>query len=90
MSSSWFDYIKNNIRKPWIFSKISANPNITWDIIIGNPDKPWDYDFVSKNPNINWNIVESNPAIPWSYPSLSENKIDGKKMTAKMIPIENK
>jgi hypothetical protein len=40
MSSTWFKYINDNIRKPWNFNKISANPNITWDIVEAYPLHP--------------------------------------------------
>jgi hypothetical protein len=38
--------------KPWNYSILSENPNITWEIIKNNLDKPWDYSWMSQNPNI--------------------------------------
>ena len=42
--------------KPWNWNGLSANPNITWEIVQENPDKPWDWSWLSENPNITWEI----------------------------------
>ena len=73
--TNWFDYIKNNPDKPWKYTYLSANPNITWDIVVANPDKPWNWNQLSWNPNITWNIVVANPDKPWNYHELSYNKM---------------
>ena len=39
--------INNNLDKPWDWSEISQNPNITMDIINNNLDKPWDWEINS-------------------------------------------
>jgi hypothetical protein len=31
--NNWFDYINNNPDKPWNYLHLSANPNVTWEII---------------------------------------------------------
>ena len=49
MESNWFDYIKENPDKNWNYSYLSANPNITWEIIQANPDKDWNYSALSSN-----------------------------------------
>ena len=58
-----------------LYSRLSTNPNITWDIVKTNPDKPWDYSGLSVNPNITWDIVLANPDKPWNYRWLSSNKM---------------
>ena len=35
--------------KPWNWNGISANPNITWEIIQNNPDKNWNWNCISWN-----------------------------------------
>ena len=35
----------NNPDKPWCYSGLSSNPNITFDIVRKYPDYDWDYDF---------------------------------------------
>jgi hypothetical protein len=72
-SHKYFQFILDNPDKPWHYSWLSGNPNITWDIIQLNPDKPWDYDRLSKNPNITWEIIQQNPDKPWNYFCLSNN-----------------
>ena len=37
------DIIQSNPDKPWDWSGLSCNPNITLSIIQSNPDKPWDW-----------------------------------------------
>ena len=73
--TEWFDYIKNNTNKPWNYSYLSQNPNITWEIVQDNPNIPWNYHYLSQNPNITWEIVQDNSEIPWNYKSLSYNKM---------------
>ena len=48
-SEKWFQFIVDNSDKPWNYSSLSLNPNITWDIVKNNSDKPWDYDILSFN-----------------------------------------
>jgi len=54
---------------------LSANPNITWNIVRENPDIPWDWDGLSKNPNITWEIVRDNPDKHWDWNYISRNPI---------------
>ena len=35
--------IKENLDKPWDWSEISCNPNVTWTLRKDNPDKPWNW-----------------------------------------------
>ena len=49
MNNDWFDYILEHPDKPWDYSRMSSNPNITWDIVEENPDVPWDYIVLSAN-----------------------------------------
>jgi uncharacterized protein len=53
--------------------ELSANPNITWEIVQANPQKRWDYGILSENPNITWEIVQANPEKSWRYDYLSKN-----------------
>ena len=50
LSGTWFDYINHNPSKKWEYDYLSANPNITWDIVSANPDKPCSYGSLSRNP----------------------------------------
>ena len=65
--------IKNNPDKPWKWSSMSKNPNITWEIIRDNPDKPWDWYYISMNSNITMDIIRDNPDKPWKWSSISMN-----------------
>ena len=57
----WFQFILDNLDKPWDWSYLSGNPNITWEIIQANPDKEWNWDFISGNPNITTDIIVGFP-----------------------------
>lgn len=35
----------------WSYAYLSANRNITWDIVQAHSDKDWDYGVMSSNPN---------------------------------------
>ena len=63
--------IRDNPDKPWDWSNISCNPNITMEIIKDNPDKPWDWLYISFNPNITWEIIKDNPDNPWEWKYIS-------------------
>ena len=53
--------IKKYSNKPWKWYFISANPNITMEIIEKYPDKPWNWQYISLNPNITMGIIEKYP-----------------------------
>jgi hypothetical protein len=43
------EYMGANPDKPWNWSVISHNPNLTVGYIDANPDKPWDWYCISWN-----------------------------------------
>jgi hypothetical protein len=67
------DIVEANPDKPWNWSGLSSNPNITMDIVEANPDKPWDWSGLSLNLNITMDIVKTNPDKPWNWDCLSFN-----------------
>ena len=77
MKQNWnqhfFAFVEANMDRPWDWSELSRNPNITMDIVEANMDKPWDWDRLSFNPNIVWDIVENNMDKPWHWHALSSN-----------------
>ena len=48
-SKKWFQYILNHPDKPWNYTNLSLNPNITWNIVQAMSDKKWDYLYLSVN-----------------------------------------
>ena len=72
-SAKWFQFILDNPDKPWDWSKLSRNPNITWDIVQKVPNKQWIWCVLCQHPNITWDIVQQNPDIPWDWYGLSYN-----------------
>ena len=60
-------------KKPWDWSDLSANPNITWEFVQSHPDKPWVWYRLSQNPNITWEIIRDNPDKPWIWNHLLSN-----------------
>ena len=44
-TQQWFQFILDNLDKPWDWGYLSKNPNITWEIIQANPDKEWNWNF---------------------------------------------
>ena len=59
--------------KPWNWCNLSANPNITIDIVEKYSDK-WNWYWLSLNPNITFDIVDKYLDKPWSWDNLSVNK----------------
>ena len=60
--------------KPWDWSYITANSNITIDFIEKHMDKPWDWDWISRNPNITMEFIEKHPDKPWNWWAISNNQ----------------
>ena len=52
--------VLNNPDKPWDWSRLSYNKDITMNDILNNPDKPWDWTELSYNPNITMEFIEKN------------------------------
>ena len=69
----WFQFILDNLDKPWEWHYLSENPNITWEIIQANPDKDWSWCMLSENPNITLDIIQANLDKPWNWFNLSSN-----------------
>jgi hypothetical protein len=48
-SERWFQFILNHPEKDWDWKELSANPNITLEIIEKYIDKPWNWYLLSRN-----------------------------------------
>jgi hypothetical protein len=53
-TNPYFDYILKHPEIKWDYIGLSANPNITWEIVDAYPDKPWDYKHLSNNQMYYW------------------------------------
>jgi len=73
MISDLFEFVRANPDKPWDWSYLSQNPNITMEDVCANPDKPWNWYGVSMNPNITMEDVIEHPDKPWNWSGLSRN-----------------
>ena len=62
--------------KPWDWSGLSCNKNITMSDVLNNPDKPWDWSRLSRNKNITMKDVLNNPDKPWDWSRLSNITIE--------------
>ena len=74
----FFNFILRNLDKPMDWYRLSANPNVTWEIVEANLDKPWNWNGFSRNPSITWEMVEANSDKPWNLYYLSQNPSSGK------------
>ena len=65
------------------WSRISQNPNITWDIIQANPEAPWDWRIgeICLNPNITWEIIQANPRYKWNWYVFNRGLKNNKTLT---------
>jgi hypothetical protein len=39
--------VQANPDRPWNYSSLSENPNITWEIVKENPDRPWKFPYLN-------------------------------------------
>ena len=67
------DFINANPDKPWDWTYISYNPDITMKYINDNLDKPWDWSWVSYNPGITMKDIYDNLDKPWDWVYISRN-----------------
>ncbi len=72
-TEKFWKFIEDNLDKFWDWNSLSANPNITFDIVLAHPDKPWNWYGLSQNPNITFDNVLAYPDKPWSFVNLSYN-----------------
>lgn len=72
----YFPFICNlaDIKKRKSFWRfISANVNISMDIVAQNSTKPWDFEGLSSNPNLTFAFILSNPSKKWNWQKISRN-----------------
>ena len=48
-TETFWKFIENHPEKPWDWSYLSSNPNITFDIVLAHPEQPWDWNDLSQN-----------------------------------------
>ena len=68
-----WDFIFNNLNKPWDWSFLSIDEKIDFDFVKNNIGLRWDWAFLSLNKNITWDIVLKNIHLPWDWNNLSQN-----------------
>src|SRR5271157_4062973 len=81
IGSKFMKFIDDHPDKPWNWSGISSNPNITMKMIDDHPDKPWNWSGISRNPNITMKMIDDYPNKPWDWSYISRNP----NITMKMI-----
>lgn len=70
MNSYWQTILSDPNYRNLDWLEISANPNITWEIISNNSHIPWNWTGVSRNSNITKEIIKNNPNLPWNLDSV--------------------
>ena len=48
-TEKFWKFVEDNLDKPWNWSWLSSNPNLTFDIVLVHPNKPWDWRELSYN-----------------------------------------
>lgn len=61
------------IDKPWDFSCVSINPNLTIEMIQKFPYQKWNWEYISRNPAFKMDTIESNLDLPWNWEAISRN-----------------
>ena len=52
--------------KPWLFPRVSKNPNLTVDMLLKHPDRGWDWMAMSENDSLSMVMVRAFPHKPWN------------------------
>jgi hypothetical protein len=68
------EYVEAHPEKPWNWTLLSSNPNLTMKYVETHPKKPWNWYYVSENPNVTMEYVETHPEKPWNWEGISRNK----------------
>jgi len=64
-SREWFQFILDHPEKDWSFAALSANLNVTVEVVVENLRLPWQWGYLSKNPSITWEDIRDHPECPW-------------------------
>ncbi len=59
--------------KPWDWSAVVNNPNVSLSFIFQHPQFHWNWLTISQHPSVTWEIVVTNPNKPWNWSGLSSN-----------------
>jgi hypothetical protein len=62
----WFQFILDNPDKPWDYSTLSENSNVSWNIICKYPKKKWSLPHFCCNSNMTYDIYTNNDHLNWS------------------------
>lgn len=73
-TASWEDVKRYPF--PWDYGQLSANPEVTWEIVQKESSRPWDWKILSQRLEIDWEIVLNHPELPWDYQGLLENEMN--------------
>ena len=49
-TEKFWKFVEDNPDKPWAWSCLSRNPNITFDMVLTHHELPWNWSGLSANP----------------------------------------
>jgi hypothetical protein len=67
------EMIEKRPDKPWNWTGVGNNPNLTMEMIEKHSDKPWNWFNVSQNPNLTMEMIEKHSNKPWNWFNVSQN-----------------
>lgn len=73
-SAMKWEMIQANPNLPWMTTGLSANPNITKEVIENNPHIDFDYFYVTSN--VSWEYIFQHLDKSWNWYEISLNKVD--------------
>jgi hypothetical protein len=73
ISTRFQEFVEKYHDKPWNWTGLSWNPNVTLEWVEKYIDKPWDWSGLSRNPNVTLEWVEKYPDKLWNWVGLSRN-----------------
>jgi len=68
-----FEFVLDNLDKPWNMHVLSRHRSITLADILQYPLFNWNWEFISENPSITMNDVNEHPELSWYWPGVTRN-----------------
>lgn len=67
--------VKKNLDKPWRWTEVIKNSNLSIDFILLTKEKynKYDWMWISHHPNMTWDIICSFPELPWNWNYVAMN-----------------
>ncbi len=67
MTNTLIKLLEKYPNKPWRWTAVSYNCNITFEYVITHLNLPWNWNALSQHKNITFKHILDHPDLPWSW-----------------------